>query len=135
MSAVEVLVPDKAAKSDSTARKPWQFQPGNRANPHGRPKGSRNKLGETVLADLLDDWREGGREAIRRVREEDPSTYLRVVGSVIPKELILHTSVLDELEREEIADFVRRLEEVKRLAESNPEIARLMIEALPAKTG
>ena len=66
------------------------FQPG---NPR-RPEGSRNKLGKDFLGALLEDFNatdaEGkinGIEAIRKVRENDPSTYLRTISAVIPKEL------------------------------------------------
>src|SRR5258706_14779714 len=33
-----------------------KWQPGVSANPKGRPKGSRNKLGEAFLSDLQADW-------------------------------------------------------------------------------
>lgn len=66
------------------------FQPGN----PGRPEGSRNKLGKDFLNAMLEDFNgtdaEGninGIEAIRKVRENDPSTYLRTVASVLPKEI------------------------------------------------
>jgi hypothetical protein len=37
----------------------------------------------SALAETFD---EGGREAVRRVRDEDPKTYARVYAGVIPKE-------------------------------------------------
>ena len=42
---------------------------------------------ETLLADFADN----GVAAIRRVREEDPSTYLRVIAGLLPKELKIET--------------------------------------------
>ena len=63
------------------------WSPGQSGNPAGRPKGSRNKLGETFIADLHDAWLEGGSEAIRRCIDEKPAEFIRIVASLIPKEL------------------------------------------------
>jgi hypothetical protein len=67
---------------------PWK--PGQSGNPAGRPAGSRNKLSEAVLADIAADWAAGGAEAIARVRATDPSTYFRVVASILPKDVMLN---------------------------------------------
>lgn len=69
----------------------------------GRPKGSRNKLGEQFLQDLLADWEEGGAAAIRTVRTEKPDQYLKVVASTLPKELNVKVNELDELTDDQIA--------------------------------
>ena len=55
----------------------------------GRPKGSRNKLTERFLDTIANDFAEHGAEAIAKVRTDDPATYLRIVGSLVPRELIL----------------------------------------------
>ena len=57
--------------------------------------GSRNKLGEGSLADLYADWREGGIAAIARVRVEWPDVYLRVVASILPKQLEIKDGPFD----------------------------------------
>jgi hypothetical protein len=64
------------------------FLAGASGNPNGRPKGSRNKLTETFLDIVAKDFAENGAEAIERVRREDPVMYLRIVGSLVPRELI-----------------------------------------------
>jgi hypothetical protein len=61
-----------------------QFVLGHTGN-GGRPKGSRNLLGEALLADLYVDWCEHGAEAIRQVRENRPSDYLKVVALIVSK--------------------------------------------------
>jgi hypothetical protein len=61
-----------------------QFVLGHNGGP-GRPKGSRNQLGEALLADLYADWLEHGAEAIRQVREERPADYLKIVALIVSK--------------------------------------------------
>lgn len=63
------------------------FKPGNKANPSGRPKGSRSAFAETFLKDFLHDWEENGASAITACRNKDPSTYLKVAASLLPKQL------------------------------------------------
>jgi hypothetical protein len=53
----------------------------------GRPKGARSKLGEEFLQALLKDFNEHGAEVIATVREDKPDQYLKVVASILPKEI------------------------------------------------
>lgn len=64
-----------------------RYKPGESGNPHGRPRGARSRLGDTFLNALLNDFDEHGMDAIRRVCEDDPGTYLRILASLLPKEL------------------------------------------------
>jgi len=54
----------------------------------GRPKGSRNKLGEAFVQALADDFSEHGVVAVERVRQSDPSTYLKIIGNTLPREVL-----------------------------------------------
>ena len=63
----------------------YYFKPGESGNPAGRPKGSRNKVGEAFLQDLAANWETGGAEAIERCRLKDPAAYLRIMASLVPK--------------------------------------------------
>ena len=72
----------------------------------GRPKGSRNKLGEQFLEALTRDFVEHGRQAIVACREEKPTEYVKVVASLLPKELLVRKDPVDEMSDEEIADVL-----------------------------
>lgn len=95
--------------TDNTAQKQAPdhlFKPGKSANPSGRPKGSRNKLGEQFLSDMYTDWQANGAAVIASVRAEKPDIYLKVVASILPKELNIKVSELDDLSD---ADLDRRI--------------------------
>jgi hypothetical protein len=81
--------------------KPWQ--PGQSGNPAGRPRGSRVKLGEAFLSDLMADWEEHGTTAVKAMREKSPGDYVKVVAATLPKELNVKVSELDELSDEQLA--------------------------------
>lgn len=58
-------------------------------NPAGRPKGARHKLGTAFLEKMLDDFTQHGVEVIETVRTKKPDQYLKVVASILPKEIEL----------------------------------------------
>jgi Family of unknown function (DUF5681) len=81
-----------AADSDSTVWKhrqrgliPWRR--GQSGNPRGRPLGSRNKLSEDFIADLYESWKTLGKPALLAAAWTDPVAYVRVVASLVPREL------------------------------------------------
>lgn len=84
-----------------------------KGNP-GRPKGSRNKLGEAFLAAMHADFQEHGVAAIEQVRAEKPDQYLKVIASLLPKDLNITVNKFDELSDEELIDRLRNLESVIR---------------------
>lgn len=53
----------------------------------GRPKGARQKLGEKFLEDLFEAWDAKGIAAINQVISERPQDFLKVVASILPKEI------------------------------------------------
>ena len=90
-----------------------RFQKGNNASngKGGRPLGSRNKLCRAVLEDLMADWAEGGAAAIRMMRVERPAEYVRVMCSILPKELIFENSAVTELDDDELDRMISMLRE------------------------
>ncbi|MDQ0450043.1 DUF5681 domain-containing protein [Methylobacterium aerolatum] len=87
-------------------RPPHLFKPGQSGNPAGRPKGSRNKLGEAFLTALSQDFDEHGVKAIEAARSEDPVAYVKVVASLLPKELKIERSAVEEMSDDELARLI-----------------------------
>ena len=75
----------------------------------GRPKGARNKLGEAFVEALHDDFIEHGVAAIQVVRAEKPDQYLKVIASLLPKDVNLNFNDNSEMTDDELAQRVRDL--------------------------
>src|SRR5699024_158644 len=91
-------------------QKPWQFKAGQSGNPAGRPKGSRNKLAEDFLSDVLAEWQNHGAVAVSDMREKNPGDFVKMVASLLPKEMNLNISDnLSELSDDELLGQLRDL--------------------------
>ena len=73
-----------------------QFLQGVSGNAAGRPKGSRNRVGEAFLEVLADDFEAHGREAVEQCRLNSPAVYIKVVASILPKELETTALVVEQ---------------------------------------
>lgn len=98
--------------ADTNAEKPRgrPFKPGQVANPAGRPKGSRNKLGEDFLKALQEDFTKHGVKTIETVRKDDPVQYIKTIASILPKEMNLKVDPLDEMTDAELLHRLRELQ-------------------------
>ncbi len=100
------------------------FKPGE----GGRKKGSRNKLGEDFIQAIAEDFENHGAAVIERVRQERPTDYLKVVASLLPKDVNITTRSLDDLTDDQLMRKLAVLTEMAR-----PLLARLpaVIDAAP----
>jgi hypothetical protein len=73
----------------------------------GRPKGSRNQLGEAVVDDLYADWLAHGVATIEKVRAAKPADYLKVIASMVPKDL--KVSAIESMTDDELKASIERL--------------------------
>lgn len=110
MGAGERSVEPESAISVPSTRSPARgFQPGTSGNPKGRPVGTRSRLGAMFLTDILRDWEEHGVAAITAFRTERPHEYVKVVASLLPRELNVKVNELDEFSDEQITEQLSSL--------------------------
>jgi len=113
----------KAADTTSTESKASKYpasrlaglkpvQPGQVLNPAGRPKGSRNKLGEDFIAALAADFETHGIATIAKVRKEKPHEYVKVVAGILPKEMNIRATAVEELSDDELAAGIAALQSI-----------------------
>jgi hypothetical protein len=53
----------------------------------GRPKGSRNKLGEKFIEDAYAEWQKSGPAALKTMAETDPGGFCRMVANILPAKI------------------------------------------------
>lgn len=90
---------------EARARSLANLKPFEAGNP-GRPKGSRNKLGEAFIEAMHDDFLEHGKTVIETVRAEKPDQYLKVIASILPKELHVKDASLDDMSDNELIELL-----------------------------
>ena len=62
-----------------------QFQPG-RAKTGGRAKGTRNRVADSFLKDLLAEWQKSGPECLKIMAKEDPSGLCKLTAALLPRD-------------------------------------------------
>lgn len=97
---------DETAKTPAQQLKPYQWKPGQSGNPKGRPQNAKQVLSDAFLADMLEAWKSKGKQAIDRVIEERPHEFIKAVGAIVPKDINVKTSALDELSDDDIASML-----------------------------
>jgi hypothetical protein len=90
----------------------------------GRPPGAKTKITRAFLTDLLAEWEIGGRDAMKIFRIEEPGKFCIMVGSLVPRELLLETAT-STLSDDELDDMIARLREQLQKSPQEP----LLLEA------
>ena len=86
---------------------------GQSGNPAGRPRGSRNRLSEAFFDDLYAAWKRRGAEAIERTIDDQPAVFIKVIASLIPKEMLVRNDPLEEISNAELADLLDQIRAAK----------------------
>ena len=76
-------------------QKPGLFKPGQSGNPAGRPKGSRNKLGEDFLADAHQLWVQHGSKALETMATSEPSKFCQMIAGLLPREMLIQDASIN----------------------------------------
>lgn len=91
----------------------WAYKPGQNIHTQGRSKGARDRLTHAFIEALQADFDRKGRSAIRHARLTNPTGYLLVVARLVPKEMIIRRSPLDDIPDdvlEALGNVIRSLE-------------------------
>jgi len=80
-----VAVTDNGNGAIAGQDKRGRFLPGNKIA-KGR-RGSRNKLGERFLDNLLAEWRRSGKRALEKASGDDPVAFCKMIANLLPREI------------------------------------------------
>ncbi|WMT71140.1 hypothetical protein [Bradyrhizobium sp. Ash2021] len=108
---------DSATSTSDRDSKSGRFLSGCKPGP-GRRVGSRNALSESFVADLKNCWELHGRDALDRVARDQPEVLLKVIASLMPRDVNLSFSV-------DASEFASRFRTATELLGNSPEPPRL----------
>ena len=66
-------------------------------------------MGEAFVADLYADWLAHGVATIEKVRAARPADYLKVIASMVPKDLNMKVSAFESMTDDELDAAIARL--------------------------
>lgn len=89
------LSPKERKRNTLHLREPWKK--GESGNVRGRPTGSRNRLAENFLVDLLSVYDKHGKAAIECVALNQPAEFLRIIAKLLPRKAEIEISAAHEI--------------------------------------
>lgn len=99
-----------------------RFLTGN--NGGGRKKGGRNRLTETFITTIESDFAEYGPEVLAKLRVDDPSAYIRIIASLIPRDLILKREQERDFSELSFPELIDLIDNIRENANIEQEIAK-----------
>src|SRR6516164_10861713 len=79
----------------------------NRGNPHGNRHRTRHLLNQEFMQALLLHFRQHGKKAIEKVAREQPASYLKVLGLLVPREhKVQHSNPIKDLTDEQLEAMI-----------------------------
>jgi hypothetical protein len=70
----------------------------------------RGRIGGAFVEAVLEDFEAHGAAVVARIREEKPETYLKLVASMLPKDLSAAAGGMDDLSDEQLIARIRVLD-------------------------
>lgn len=104
--------------TDDKQRPAHLWRPGQSGNPSGRPQGARSKLGYAFVEALQADFSDHGAATIKKVREEKPDQYLKVIASILPQEVHVKDTTLEDMSDDELIGVIAALRSAARSGQS-----------------
>jgi len=87
------------------------FRQGVSGNPHGNRHRTRHLLNQEFMQALLLHFRQHGKKAIEKVAREQPASYLKILGLLVPREhKVEHSNPLKELTDEQLEAMIEYIE-------------------------
>jgi hypothetical protein len=100
-------VENKSADMESA----MTFKQGVSGNPHGNRHRTRHLLNQEFMQALLLHFRQHGKKAIEKVAREQPASYLKILGLLVPREhKIEHSNPLKDLTDEQLEAMIEYIE-------------------------
>jgi hypothetical protein len=94
-------------------------------NAAGNNGAARVKLQRKYFDALLADFAEHGEAAIKIMRMEEPSAYIRVIASLMPKEFTVTDNALGDMSDEDLQQLLARAQAMLKIVDVTPEKAAL----------
>jgi uncharacterized small protein (DUF1192 family) len=88
------------------------YRKGQSGNPDGRPPGSRNKLTEAFLRDVLAAWEAKGAAAVLKLCDERPYDFVKLVATILPKNFNLKVNDHEHINDDELDHRIAALRDL-----------------------
>jgi hypothetical protein len=87
------------------------FRRGVSGNPHGNRHRTRHLLNQEFMQALLLHFRQHGKKAIEKVAREQPASYLKILGLLVPREhKVEYSNPVKELSDEQLEAAIEYIE-------------------------